>query len=46
VNDYLQVYNSAMTYMLINAVKEQQSEIGQLKQELSDIKELLATQHN
>ena len=29
VNDYLQVDNSAMTYMLINAVKEQQQNIEQ-----------------
>ena len=32
---YLQVDNSAMTYMLINAVKEQQQQIDNLDQELS-----------
>jgi len=32
--DYLSVDNSAMTYMLINAVKEQQTQIEALKQEI------------
>jgi hypothetical protein len=31
---YLQVDNSAMTYMLINAVKEQQAMIATLRTEL------------
>ncbi len=39
--EFLAVDNSAMTYMLINAVKEQQQEINQLKKELEDIKQLL-----
>jgi len=39
VNDYLSVDNSAMTYMLINAVKEQQKMIDELKQEIQILKE-------
>ena len=35
---YLNVDNSAMTYMLINAVKEQQEEIEKLKREIKTIK--------
>ncbi len=34
VDDYLQVDNSAMTYMLINAVKEQQKVIQELKKRI------------
>ncbi|MBL4592882.1 MAG: tail fiber domain-containing protein [Flavobacteriales bacterium] len=36
--DYLGVDNGAMTYMLINAVKEQQKMIEQLKKEIEDLK--------
>jgi len=39
--DYLAVDNSAMTYMLINAVKEQQVEIEALKAAISELKTLL-----
>jgi hypothetical protein len=38
--EYLQVDNSAMTYMLINAVKEQQSQIKILEQRLSETERL------
>lgn len=45
---YLQVDNSAMTYMLINAVKEQQQQINELKeitlQQQKTIKELQSKQ--
>lgn len=37
-NEYLSVDNSAMMYMLINAVKEQQQQIEALKKELSELK--------
>jgi phage shock protein A len=33
---YFQVDPSAITYMLVNAIKEQQEEIGQLEQRLAD----------
>lgn len=35
---YLQVDNSAMTYMLINAVKELHAEIENLKSEIQEIR--------
>lgn len=38
-NGYLSVDNSAMTYMLINAVKEQQQQIEILKKEIEKLKE-------
>jgi hypothetical protein len=44
--EFLSVDNSAMTYMLINAVKEQQLEIDTLKQELEELKNLIKTTHN
>jgi hypothetical protein len=37
-NEYLHVDNSAMTYMLINAVKEQQAQIDALKAEIAALK--------
>ncbi len=40
-SEYMAVDNSAMTYMLINAVKTQQAEIELLKEALSEIKTLL-----
>jgi hypothetical protein len=43
---FLSVDNSAMTYMLINAVKEQQNTIEELKQELEDLKTLIKTTQN
>ena len=36
--DYLAVDNGAMTYMLINAVKEQQQQIEDLKKEIQELK--------
>lgn len=39
--EYLQVDNSAMTYMLINAVKELRAENKQLKEDFAQIKSLL-----
>ena len=39
--EYLGVDNGAMTYMLINAVKEQQAEIDELKQMVLDLKEII-----
>jgi hypothetical protein len=39
--EYYQVDNSAMTYMLINAVKEQQAMIDELKKEVEDLKALV-----
>ncbi len=39
--DLLNIDNSAMTYMLINAVKEQQAEIEVLKKENQEIKALI-----
>jgi len=39
--EYLQVDNSAMTYMLINAVKELHAENNQLKEDIDQIKSLL-----
>ncbi len=39
--EYLDVDNSAMMYMLINAVKEQQTTITQLKAEMKEIRKLL-----
>ncbi|MCW5518631.1 tail fiber domain-containing protein [Aureitalea sp. L0-47] len=44
--EFLSVDNSAMTYMLINAVKEQQLEIDTLKQELEELKNLIKTTLN
>ena len=35
---YLQVDNSAMTYMLVNAIKEQQAQIDALKKEIEALK--------
>lgn len=37
-SDYLQVDNSAMTYMLINAVKELHAEIENLKSEIQELR--------
>ena len=37
-NGYLQVDNSAMTYMLINAIKEQQQQIETLSKEIEKLK--------
>ncbi|MDX2360597.1 MAG: tail fiber domain-containing protein [Crocinitomicaceae bacterium] len=39
--EYLGVDNGAMTYMLINAVKEQQTEIDELKQMVLDLKNII-----
>jgi Mg2+ and Co2+ transporter CorA len=36
--EYLNVNNSAMTYMLINAIKEQQQMIEELKKEVESLK--------
>ena len=36
--EYYSVDNSAMTYMLINAVKEQQKQIEELKAEILELK--------
>lgn len=41
---YLQVDNSAMTYMLINAVKEQQSQMTETKKEITELKKLVLQQ--
>lgn len=38
--EYLSVDNGAMTYMLINAVKEQQQQIEQLKKEIELLKQI------
>ncbi|MEL6923999.1 MAG: tail fiber domain-containing protein [Bacteroidota bacterium] len=40
---YLNVDNSAMTYMLINAVKEQQAQIEKLQQQLNEMETLQAS---
>ena len=40
-SEFMAVDNSAMTYMLINAVKSQQVEIELLRKEISEIKTLL-----
>ena len=37
-SNYLEVDNSAMVYMLINAVKEQQTMIAQLQAEVQQLK--------
>ena len=37
-NEYLRVDNSAMTYLLINAIKEQQMQIESLKKEIGEMK--------
>ncbi|NND62132.1 MAG: tail fiber domain-containing protein, partial [Flavobacteriaceae bacterium] len=39
--EFLAVDNSSMTYLLINAVKSQQEEIETLKEELSQLKDLI-----
>jgi len=39
--DYLSVDNSAMTYMLINSVKEQQVQIDELKSQIQKLTQLL-----
>ncbi|RYE18375.1 MAG: hypothetical protein EOP51_22105 [Sphingobacteriales bacterium] len=47
--EYLKVDNSAMTYMLINAVKEQQQMIHKQQQQIDELKKLLqqkSTSHN
>lgn len=36
--DYLSVDPSAFTYMLINAIKEQQKQIDELKKEIAALK--------
>ena len=36
--EYLSVDNNAMTYMLINAIKEQQKQIDELKAEINSLK--------
>ena len=41
---YLQVDNSAMTYMLINAVKEQQTQMNETKKEIEELKKLVLQQ--
>jgi hypothetical protein len=42
-DEYLQVDNSAMTYMLINAVKEQQKQIKEQQKHMDDLKMLVNT---
>lgn len=42
--DYLQVDNSAMTYMLINAIQEQQQMINSLREEVSNLQLALEQQ--
>jgi hypothetical protein len=45
-NDYLQVDNSAMTYMLINAVKEQQSLIENQQEKINQLEQRLLLLEN
>ncbi len=40
-NSYLSVDNSSMTYLLINAIKEQQAQINELKKEIGEMKRSL-----
>jgi hypothetical protein len=37
-NNYLAVDNSSMTYLMINAIKEQQAQINELKKEIAEMK--------
>jgi len=39
---YLNINESSIKYMLINAVKEQQDKIESLEQELADMKEMMS----
>jgi hypothetical protein len=41
--EYLDVNNTAMTYMLINAVKEQQAQIAELQKQLDEVNAKLAS---